>query len=789
MPPTTAPPAPRSPAAGPRPAAPPQAGGLNVTIDPRKLLLQYWPWLLGSVFVGVALGVVTHFALLFTMPRYDGEVWFELLPPMTSADMTSGITVGEKFGEAEMERFIGTQIQVMLSENVIKQAVNTPIVRDQTTWANQFKRNGVINIPDAMKELDDISRAVPLPESNIVVLRVRTPLPKDSAQIANAIKDQYVNSVRVSTQATSTEMLESLNRRYNAVKEERRLLDEKKDRLFQGGGSTGLETVDERFNYYAQTIERLLPVLVGADYELNISKQRLDNFTAQKNAPSGPQIPEEIRASIEYDPIVQNFKQTIANLEASRLTAVSQYGPNHRAVKQLDKTIEGQKAQMDQEKNRLMQTMFDAQIELLAVQIASLENTKAETMADLQEARVALADVNRMKQNFETLELDSQRLADEELELQVRIAEANAINQRPSSNRVKVLASATIPEVPAFPNILIMVPVVTLLTIMLTGGGVVLREIMEQRVRGPADIGMVGRVKVLGLIPDLLEDPSRPPAIETAVRDRPTGVIAECIRQIRTEILKRLRGRDHTTLLVVSGMPQSGGTSTVINLAESLASSEHAVLVIDANLRRPRIHAPLGLHEAPGLSELLTGKRSIEEVVQKTSENRLHVISAGAADARSCEWLTTSAMERVLAEARERYEVVLIDAAPTIVSSDAFMLANLCDSVMLVVRAFNEKRGLVARIRNQLEETKADFLGVVINGVRASAGGYFRRNFRATHEYVNRGPDDDDLRAKRSRRGRKGKDGEEAVTTNGDITQYNNGIVDPEAAEKKARES
>jgi Mrp family chromosome partitioning ATPase len=92
-------------------------------------------------------------------------------------------------------------------------------------------------------------------------------------------------------------------------------------------------------------------------------------------------------------------------------------------------------------------------------------------------------------------------------------------------------------------------------------------------------------------------------------------------------------------------------------------------------------------------------------------------------------------MSSLLAAASAKYDLVLIDTAPAIVAGDGLALSQRCDATLLVVRAFGEKRGLVARIRNELSESRGEFLGVLVNSVRASAGGYLRGNFRATQEY------------------------------------------------------
>jgi protein-tyrosine kinase len=249
---------------------------------------------------------------------------------------------------------------------------------------------------------------------------------------------------------------------------------------------------------------------------------------------------------------------------------------------------------------------------------------------------------------------------------------------------------------------------------------------------------MIPRTRVLGIVPHASEDPGTPTRLETVFRDLPAGVLAESYRQLRATLLKKMHQAGHKSLLVMSGMPGSGATSAVCNLAFAMAMAEQRVLVIDANFRRPAIHRIFDGREGPGLSDVLAnGGLGLTETVQKTGVEHIHLLSAGSADKRLFERLSTAPMAEVLREAGEQYDIVLVDVAPAMVAGDALALANRCDATMLVVRAMGEKRGLVARLRNELAETRTDFLGVLVNGVRSSAGGYLKGNILASHKYQN----------------------------------------------------
>lgn len=786
---TSTPPKPAGPGPRSAPARPTMQAPSAVTIDPRRIFFQYWPWFFGSGVVGLVLGVMFYFALLRLSPLYDGKVWFEFLSPIERVEDAQA-SVG-KGGNEEIERFMGTQMEVMTSDAILKQAVTSRLVRQDTKWIKQFMVNGRPDVVEASSELADITSAGNLPDTNIVQLRVRTKNKNDAATLVNAIKLIFLEHLRDANQIDSQDKLERLSRRLNTAQEDRRRMEERMERLF---GESGIESLDERYSVSVNEIDQLLPSLVSTQYSLELIKERLKEYKEFKAADGGPIVPEDIKLAVDDDSTVLDLKNRLNSLELAKRSARESLGPNHRSVKQIELNLRVTKQQLDAQRERLQNEKFDQAMELLRSQVRQLEAVERETLQSLEESRDSLTNINRLRQQHQTLQADAERLANEAEDLKGRIAETQSINERRTAIRVSILADGEIPSEPAFPKPLVLIPVVFLLTVFSVVSVIVLREALEQRVRGPSDVTMIPRTRVLGLIPNVSEDPSRPEAIETAVRDRPTGVIAECVRQVRSEIFRKLGRGGHKVLLVVGGMPQSGATSAIINLALSCAACDRKVLLIDANLRRPRLHDVLEVPETPGLSEVISGSMILDDAIA-TSAMGVDVLPAGATDSRTYERLTSSTMVNLLKEAREKYDLVLLDVAPAIVSSDAIMLAGHCDATVLVVRAMAEKRGLVARVRNQIDQTSTEFLGVIINGVRGAAGGYFRRNFRATYDYLNNNGVFSEEREPRrkKRRGRRGdliEDSEDAAASerNGDISALSSdtdNVEDPDYEKSK----
>jgi capsular exopolysaccharide synthesis family protein len=731
---STAPTRPPSASAPPRPATPAgPASKLNVAIDPMKLLRQNWLWLGLAGFLGVVLGVGAYFALLTLAPLFTARAYFEVVGQIESADEQIS-SIGRS--EDEIERYIQTQVARMISDDVLRDAAADPQIQRETQWSQQFlSASGQYDPVEAYLAIKDIVTVRAVPETNFITMEVVAGRKSDAETIGRVIASEYLESMTQEQSQGQLDVQQSLTNQLNAIQEERLLIEDRMRRLLR---DNNLTTLDERLTGERMVLEQTMPLVQSIRYELGNLRERLAIYEEELRAPGGANYPEDVRGAVQQHPIIAGFTQQLADLNASLRGARENFGPNHRSVRQLERTIASVEAEMAAQEQMLLDQQLTQMVEMIRNQIRAYETTEAESVAEIEEAQTRQSEIQAILEDYDALAADLERLATRETELESRISEARALQARRDSRRVRMVQTPTSDELPTFPKIIIVVPALTLLTVGFVGGLIFLRELLEQRVRGPADLALIPRLRIAGVIPDLSEDPSKPPAIETAVLDRPEGVITEAVRNIRIEVLKRFARSGHRTLVVIGGMPQSGATSFAVNFARSCASCELRTLLVDGNLRRPSVHDAMGVADGPGLSDVLANRVRLEDAVQP-SNDRLDVLAAGGREHRQPERLITRSFEALLDQARSNYDLVVIDAPPAIVSSDALSIAAKCDASLLVVRAYAETRGLVTRLRGKLDESHAEFMGVVVNGVRSAAGGYFRKNFMETHRYLENG--------------------------------------------------
>jgi capsular exopolysaccharide synthesis family protein len=206
---------------------------------------------------------------------------------------------------------------------------------------------------------------------------------------------------------------------------------------------------------------------------------------------------------------------------------------------------------------------------------------------------------------------------------------------------------------------------------------------------------------------------------------------AEAYRALRANISFSSIDRPVKTILVTSASPREGKTTTVINLGIIMAQAGSRVLIVDADFRRPSLHhifgfLPQGKRALPGLSNLIVGNATVDEVRLPSGFARVALVPAGIAPPNPNELISSQRMKAVMAELAEDADFVLIDSPPCMIYSDAFLLAPLTDGVLYVVRSGSQDKSAQRRVQRQLQQAKARMLGVVFNDaeVEESAGSY-----------------------------------------------------------------
>lgn len=725
-------PLPAQPRRVPGHPAPPAAQAPMVsTIDPIKLFKRYWIHMIVAALLGAVLGVGAHVLFKKFYPLYRPNVIFQC--HWAEGDISVD-PASQRTDEDEMERFMATQVAIMTSDGVLQNATKNPTIqREAPTWTRRYYTNGSYDYQKAAIELADDIKARIVPNTQFIEMSLMWRKKAEITAVLGMVRESYESALQEAANANSNNRRSLLEKKITDIEATTKVIQQRRDRLLK---DASVESIDQRMTDAAHGIELASAQLSEARSGIEALAVQLQTMEEQLKAPGGIVYSDEINAEVEANPIILNIKQQINEFNAQLRAMQRQLGPDHRNYKAMLDLKDSYEQTLENERERVRRDVFNRTIDSLRRSLSQIRAQEADATKRIEEYKLRLGDLTRIKAQFDNYQYEIDHLTDSKTAAQDELNNLEALSARQTADRVTLYKREQIPNEIVFPKIYIMVPLGVILVVGLFGTYVLLHEVLDQRVKGPSDITLIPRMRLIGLIPHAAEDLTNPEVVETAFRDNPTGILAENYRQVRATLLKRMQQAGHTSLLIVAGHPSSGASTIVANLADACVKAEQRVLVIDANFRRPAQHGIFGLNPSPGLSDVLAKVTSFEQAVQRTSDG-VAVLTAGTAEHRIYERLATEAMGQLLAEVRDDFDMVLIDSPPAIVSGDAMAMASRCDATLLVVKALNEKRGLVARLGNQLNETRAEFLGVLVNAVRCSAGGYFKHNIRATHEYQN----------------------------------------------------
>lgn len=215
-------------------------------------------------------------------------------------------------------------------------------------------------------------------------------------------------------------------------------------------------------------------------------------------------------------------------------------------------------------------------------------------------------------------------------------------------------------------------------------------------------------------------------AIQLIAHSNPKLPISEQYRLIRTNILFSAVDKKLKTIMITSPEPAEGKSTTAVNLAIVLAQQGKSVLLVDTDLRKPSIHYAFHISNQYGLTSVLTKRITINIAVSETYVPHLHVLTSGPIPPNPSELLNSKAMETLIQELQDQFEYVVFDTPPVLAVTDAQVLANKCDGVVIVVASGKTQKETALKAKELLERTKSSLLGVIINGIESSNSEYYR---------------------------------------------------------------
>jgi capsular exopolysaccharide synthesis family protein len=625
--------------------------------------------------------------------------------------------------------YFNTQLRLITSRSLAERVAKRLNVAARPEFRSAVRPSGRADADPAFAILKGLSIA-PIPETRLVYVSYVFPQAPLAADVVNTLVEEFVDfSIETRYEATK-QTSEFLTEQVALLRDD---LKRKEEDLQKYGTEKNLLYLSDNESAVVNSFSSVNTALTTAQIE-RYAKESVYRELRTLDVDS---LPESVS-----NPTIQALKTTYSQVKADYEEKGRIYRPEYPEMVQL-------RARLDATRNTLQEEIRKA-VDAAESEYRAALKKESSLQGLLEEQRGGVARMNKNAIFYHTLrtEVENMRTL-----LSTLVAKQNEIQVSSQlgglrTSNIKIVDRALVPRAPFAPNIprnLLM----ALLVGLFGGLGIVfLVEHLDNTVKGPEDVEKLVGLPSLGVIPFLAaggrgrrgdrhgayrsygtegdaSGPALPEVREIELINHlyPKFSIAEDYRTVRTSILFSHADATPKTIAFTSTLPQEGKTATVSNLAVSFAQLEGKVLLIDADLRKPRLGKIFNLRSVNGLSSFLAGKSAFDEVVQKTAVENVWAIPSGPHPPNPAELLNSARMKELLAEAKERFAVVLLDTPPVLAVIDPVIVSSLVDSTVFVVRAGRTTRRPLVRAVEEVRKSKADIIGVVFNEVRIGRQG------------------------------------------------------------------
>ncbi|MDW8108302.1 MAG: polysaccharide biosynthesis tyrosine autokinase [Candidatus Kryptonium sp.] len=594
-------------------------------------------------------------------------------------------------------------------------------------------------------------------DADIIKITARSKNPKEAALIANTFADAYYERNLLMSRNESRSVRKFLEEQ---LADKKKILDQAESQLETYMKSAGVVALDEESRKLIEQLSDLESKRGEAIVEISTAQKKLNAYLEQIK-----QIePEFVKVATEaLDPYIKYLQEEIAKLEVTRDQIVAQ-NPKVGSKEVLDKSLR----EIDEQLASLRKKLQEKISEFLKTGFASSGTPGTQTydptgfVKELKQ-KILLTEIEltayeakkkeldkliaQLNQKFETIpsklidyaRLERARMSSEKLYLLIEEKYQEAmIAEQSQFGYVQIIDYATPEPKPVSPKVHLNLILSVIIGLGLGVGIVFIREFFDRSVKTPEQLEKKG-FTVLSAIPiieietkldgkQLKKDEGRNIAAHLITHLSPKSPVAEAYRVLRTGIQFAKLDRKIKSIVVASSAPKEGKSTTASNLAITMAKADLKTVLLDTDLRRPVLHRVFSVKREPGLTDYLFGRAEIDTIFKQTDVDNLYLVPCGVVPPNPSELLGSEKMKEFIEYLKLNYDFIIFDTPPLVAVTDALILANQVDGVLLVASAGKTEIDVVDKAREMIHRVGGNVIGVLLNNFDASAtyGTYYR---------------------------------------------------------------
>jgi capsular exopolysaccharide synthesis family protein len=651
-----------------------------------------------------------------------------------------------EFQDFGSDRFIANEIEILKSYTVREKVASSLTDSfssnyDTRVYSLLLEKNSLRNDIEEIMELHDLATLLEKKMSveqkrglDIVELSVESASPYEAALIANVYAQEYRNlnleinrNQLISVKNFLKEQREEKQKELKNSEEDLRIFQEK-------GGIVALNAqastlIDQLSQFEAQrNLTRL---------ELTASTKVLEHYKneLEKQSPKLVGYLENLSSEAYF----KTLTEQLARLQVSKDLTLAEKDPRvntSEELRKLDLRITEIQEKLRQKSDIIKAGIFSSspeQVQQLTVRILEEEINKQSLKSKLHEFENIVEKYDEKfnqlpSSSIEFARLQRNRESLEKLYLLVEEKFQEAlINEQSQPGNVLIIDRARIPVIPSKPNRLLIILVGFIMGLGMSVVYVFTSNYFDNTIKTPEDI-QKRNISLLGWIPriEVLSDDKT--GSEFIVAHKPDSIPSEAFRGLRTRIHYSKINNNLNSILITSCAPQEGKTTVCVNIAGSFAMINKKTVIVDCDLRKPRVHNLFNEPRIPGLIDHLFGMATLDEIIKPAKMKNLFFIPSGTIPPNPAEMLESSQMEAFLKELKTIFDIVIIDSPPIIAVTDSEILARMADATILVVSADTTEIDLMEKSVELLRSEHIQFIGTVLNNFtyKSGYGSYYK---------------------------------------------------------------
>jgi len=616
-----------------------------------------------------------------------------------------------KLGESNYfayKDYIETQQEIIRSRRTAHKVMKNLGLKDRTEF---------IRSKDPLETLLKKLRVELVRGTRILKINADDNDPVQACRIANEFANVYVDSNIALKMRTSNEaedwLKKEVDKQKTKVREAEFMLQSYKEK-------NDIISIENKENIINDSL-----ISMNANY-LAAQKKRVSSETTYKSLVDGggKLNLDRLPTILTDNDILKELKKEYLEQEALLVEYKKVYKDKHPKMARLFENMDYIKSRIKTE----VENEYNYAKEEEAKFKKMLETQKNELLA--LERKVI--DYNALKRELET----NERV----LDIVLNRLKETSISSQVQTNNIRVQDLADVPKKPIKPRKKLNI---AFAVVMGLAGGIGLaffREYMDTTIKDPDEIAGLLQIPVLGSVPRVRVDGisiKQETDIDRIVEKDSASLVAEAYRSIRTSLLFSLEdSRSAKSIVITSSLPREGKTVTSVNLSTMIANSGEKVLLVDADMRKSRLHTIFNMDNQTGLSQFLMGEKGLIDIINPTAVDNLYIVTSGKSTHKPAELLSSSNMKLFLEQAGGQFSKIIFDTPPVCLVTDAAILSSICTGTVLIAEGSRATRELLKRSKEILGKVDARMLGVIVNNISMVRDGYYYPQYYYGRYYV-----------------------------------------------------